>query len=257
VEDTSRYIIAILQGEDQSGKTRFAFTAPEPILCMTFDPGNIQRGVAREFAGKKDIQLAAFELPKGLIASSALAAKAKEEQSRWEEIYTEAIIGSYFKTVILDREDETWELFRYDEFDGKQSAKPHHFTPLNSHYKALLKLAEKYKKNLLLIDCVKDEWKNDKPTGKMRREGFKHLGMLSQLTLENRRKGTSFEIEVIACRDDATKNGSVLTPVTISTVMEEMGYPYPQDSNGAYVYFDISFENVMTYLIGGTVDEWK
>src|SRR5258705_216648 len=45
-----------------------------------------------------------------------------------------------------------------------------HYTPLNAHYKALLKKAEKNKKNLIMIDAEKDEWRNEKPTGKRIRE---------------------------------------------------------------------------------------
>lgn len=256
-EDRSKYVISIVQGLDQSGKTHFAFSAPAPILCMTFDPGNIRRGVARAYEGK-DIQLAVYETPKGLVSTPALAAAAKVVQDNWEATYLEAVHGKYFKTIILDREDETWELFRFDEFNGRQSQKAHNFTPLNSHYKALLKLAEKNKKNLIMIDAVADEWKNEKPTGRMKKLGFKWLGMLSQLTLEAQVDDhDNFSLQVIRCRDDATKNGKVLTPQTISVEMEALGYEYPTDEAGEAVWFPINFENVMTHLIGGTVDDWR
>jgi hypothetical protein len=259
VEDESKYVVAILQGLDQTGKTHFAFSAPEPILCMTFDPGNIKRGVARKYKGK-NIQLATFEIPKGLVATSALATAARNEQNRWEEIYTEAVEGEYFKTIILDREDETWELFRYEEFDGKQGAKAHHYTPLNAHYKALLKLAEKNKKNLLMIDAVKDEWKNEKPTGKKVKEGFRHLGMLSQLTLEHEvDQYDNFSINVVRCRDNATRNGGNLTKEVISEYLNgELGIDYPADeATGEATWFEVNFSNCMAYLIGGQPNEWE
>lgn len=259
--DESYYAVTILQGLDQSGKTHFAFSAAAPILVLTFDPGNIRRGVARKYAGQKDIQLATFEVPKGLVATATLAKEAAIVADRYRDTFTEAATGTHFKTIIMDREDEAWELFRFDEFDGSASKKAHHYTPLNAAYKAMLKQAEKHKKNLIMIDACKDEWKNEKPTGNKVREGFKNLGMLSQVTLENQVDAyDNFQIQVIRCRDDATKNGQVITKEAISAHMSNeagLARDWPTDDAGEPTWFDLSFDNVMSYLIGGTPEDWQ
>lgn len=260
--DEARYCISIFQGGDQSGKTHLAFTAPPPILVMTFDPANM-RGVARKFAGTKDIQKAEFEVPKGLIGTKALADIAKVEAARYTDIFTEAATGSYFRTIIMDREDETWELYRYDEFEGASSARSKtsagtYFTMLNSQYKGMLKLCEKYKKNLIMIDAVGEEYKNNKPTGETKRAGFKHLGMLSQLTIECMRDHyAGFSAQVLDCRDDATKNGEVLTPKMIDERVAAATGDRPMNEAGEYEYWQMEWATIMAYLIGGHPNEWK
>jgi hypothetical protein len=255
--DETKYAIVILYGADQSGKTHWAFSAPKPIIVLTFDPGNIRRGVARKYAGQ-DIQIAKFELPKGLVATSELAQVAKVETDRYQATFNDAVMGGHFRTIIMDREDEAWELHRYDEFDGKQGAKAHHYTPLNAGYKAMIKQAEKYKKNLIMIDAEKDEWKNEKPTGRKIKEGFKHLGMLSQLTLQaevdNR---DNFRMNVIRCRDDATKNGEVLTTERLNEVLYERDGIWAVGENGEDDHYWLNWKNTMAYLIGGRPEEWE
>jgi hypothetical protein len=256
--DESRYAIIILQGLDQSGKTHFAFTAPEPILVMTFDPANM-RGVAKKFAGQKDIQIAKFEVPKGLVATPQLARIAQDEATRYTDTFTHAAEGDYFKTIIMDREDDAWELYRYEEFDGKASANPHHYVQLNMAYKAMLKLCEKNKKNLIMIDAIKEEYKNNKPTGEMKRAGFKNLGMLAQLLLEPQVDAyDNFSIQVIRCRDDATKNGVMLTTAYLDQqLLEQIGDRPVNAATGEPDWYWMNFKNVMAYLIGGTPEEWS
>lgn len=261
--DESRYSITILQGLDQTGKTHFAFTAPAPILIMTFDPANL-RGVARKYAGIKDIQVATFQMPKGLIATSELAAVAKAEAKRYTETFTAAVEGD-FRTIIMDREDEAWELYRYEEFDGNASAKPHHYVQLNMAYKAMLKLCEKNKKNLIMIDSIKDEYKSNKPTGETIRAGFKQLGLLSQVVIETSRNNyDKFSMQVIACRDDSRFNGTMIDHGANSALdarLTEMTGERPVNAETGEAEWwgqnGLDFSLVMAYLIGGHPNEWK
>jgi len=256
---TRRNVIAIIQGEDQSGKTHWAFGAPEPIALLTFDPDNFD-GVMKHY-GHKDIQMASFEIPKGLVATSELARVARVEADRYHDHYIDACKSSQFRTIIMDREDEAWELFRYEEFDGKSSAKSHHYTQLNASYRAMIKAAHQHGKNLIMIDAVSAEYKSDKPTGGMKRNGFKHLGMLSQVTLEAQVDAyDNFKIQVVRCRDDATKNGMVLDGAVISDGLgdvEGIAEEWPINEAGDYVNWGLEFATTMAYLIGGKPSEWK
>lgn len=256
--DDSRYVICIAQGPDQSGKTHFALSAPPPILIMTFDPANIRRGPIKHYVGK-DIQMATFEIPKGLVATAELAKEAHAEAARYRDTFVQAVTGDYFRTIVSDREDTAWELFRFDEFDGKASQKAHNYTPLNAAYQAMWRMAEKNKKNLIFLEALKEKWRNEKPTGELIPAGHGKIGMLSQayLVFEQYAPG-EFSITVQRCRDNATRNGAVLTNQSISEWMIENNYPYPTDPNtGEETWHKIEFCNVMSYLIGGTPDEWK
>jgi len=211
-------------------------------------------------ADSRDIQMISFEMPKGLVATRELAQIAAQETARLQAYFLDAVNGSYFRTVVLDREDEVWELHRYEEFDGKSSAKSHHYTQLNMAYKAMLKMAEKNNKNLIMIDAMSAEYKANQPTGRMKRDGFKHLGMLSQLELEAIVDDYgNFSIQVVKCRDNATRNGVIMKPEVISEVVAANGGSWPEDPNSetGYGYFPLTFENVMSYLTGGAPDDWR
>lgn len=249
VVEEVRHTVINLIGDDQTGKTHFAFSAPDPILWITGDPGNA-RGVAKKFQ-HKNIQKCVFDLPKGLVQTQQLRDIAEKEQNRVRATFLKAVESGYFRTIITDREDELWELWRYSEFDeGK--AKGHHYTPVNVDFKAMLKGADKNKVNLITISAMTAEYVDNKPTGKMKKAGFKHLGMLTQIAIQAFRDDyDNFSMQIRSCRDDATKNGIMVNKQVLGEALEIT------NEAGDRWEAEMSFENVMTWLIEGSKrEEW-
>lgn len=183
-------IIGASFGEPGSGKTSFWLGAPGPIVIMSFDKG--LEGVVERFQHDKDIYVAEYDwAPTETLEQDA----AITLRDKFIEDYEYAVANA--RTVIWDKEDDIWELFRYAEF-GEPKDSPLNYPALNQRYRQLINLPKGSDINFGLIQGMKDEWvpKVNKKTGAQGavgsgnrvRKGFKEIEGLVHINLEHRRR---------------------------------------------------------------------
>jgi hypothetical protein len=61
------------------------------------------------------------------------------------------------RTVVMDKENDIWEMFRYAEF-GSMNDTPRNYPALNQRYRRLINLAKATDVNVGFIAGMKDEW---------------------------------------------------------------------------------------------------
>ncbi len=80
------------------------------------------------------------------------------------------------RTVVWDTEDGLWEMFRattfLNRFGRMAKVQGHNYTEVNMEFSALIRMARSADVNLILLKHVKDEYANDKRTGRKIPAGF-------------------------------------------------------------------------------------
>ena len=101
------------------------------------------------------------------------------------------IRNTKIRTLIIDTATEAWELCRLAEFGKLTQVMPHHYTTVNSEFKALIKAAdENIRLNSIWIHKKKKEYKTgssgkDSWSGKWERAGFGDMAFLVDVNLEH------------------------------------------------------------------------
>jgi hypothetical protein len=93
---------------------------------------------------------------------------------------------------------------------------PHHYGPVNAEYRGLLRLAYMADKNLIILHKMKQEYLNEKRTGKYERAGFGDTGFMVQVNIRCWRKlnddnQLEFGLTVEDCRQNADVAGLELS----------------------------------------------
>lgn len=235
---THRLIMAI-RGQDGSGKTHFALTAPEPICHIAFDIGGLE-GVREKFVcgdvtgtPKTIYEIRIKRLrpaKKGNVNKAEQIStmnQAREQLEKFQDAFRGAL-ASGVRSLIVDQETDLWELSRLAEF-GTESNVAHLYAQLNSKYEELLFSAYEYPGiNLALIQKMKKQYigrKNpktgeveDKWEGGWEPAGYGNLRYVVQETVLCSRdpETKEFKLEVGKCRQNALCTGLELTGDDIS-----------------------------------------
>lgn len=185
-------------GEAGTGKTDFWLGAPGPIAFFSFDKG--LEGVVEKFQENKDIYVAEYEWSptENLPQSEAIALR-----DQVIEDFETAIMNA--RTVIIDKETDMWELFRYAEFGAPNDA-PRNYPQLNQRYRRLINMPKATDINFGCIQGMKSVWgqKTNRISGKQtpfdtgEREaaGFSELEGLVHVNLFHTREDGTFKIQV-------------------------------------------------------------
>lgn len=188
-------------GWDKVGKNHFGYTMPGPIYGLYLDPGGSE-GVAEKFV-RGDVE--GFEA-KEIVQVQYRFNKKSDDQDKAIEVRDKFLDDYQFalehaRSIQLD-ESELWELCRFAEF-GKESDLQREYGPLNGMYRGLIQDALTAGVNLQLIQKVKDQWKNGKPTGEMEPLGFKQAGNIVQVSLEHTwDEENGFQVRIKNCRQN-------------------------------------------------------
>lgn len=154
-------------GEDGSGKSHFGLTAPDPIYVAAFDPYGMNR-VSADVKVGKDIRIGRypFNLKEAGDDKAAVSRKATEVWERFVRDFRTAL--KHVRTILIDREDNAWELIRYSNFGGMSSA-PKDYADLYIEYVGLIQEAAAAGVNLGMLRGLKEKWANkfDASKGKM------------------------------------------------------------------------------------------
>lgn len=210
-----RRLIMAVSGREKHGKTHFALTAPSPVAYFDTDVGT--EGVIEKFvaSGKviyhNDYNYHAL----GDIRQSG-PVNPEPYIKMWEGMKNDyvAVMDSKVRTVVFDTSTEVWELMRLARFGKLSQVLPHHYGPVNAEFRGLLRLAYMADKNLILLHKMKQEYINEKRTGRYERAGFGDTGFMVQVNIKCWRRlaeGDSgrllFGLTVEDCRQNADAAG--------------------------------------------------
>jgi len=182
--DKRRLVVAV-EGPDKVGKTHLSLTAPDPIAYFGLDVGH--EGVVEKFLddGKEivtpddniKLPLQIGQTPKGEPTIDAAI-----PWENFKKAHIAACRSSYIKTVVWDTASEVWELIRMARFGKLSGILPRYYEPVNAEMQGMLRVIFDSDKNFIMLHRVKDEYVNDKYTGKKIREGFKKTGYVTQVS---------------------------------------------------------------------------
>jgi hypothetical protein len=181
-------LITLVYGLTKTGKTRFALTAPAPIAFINFDRS--LEDVLPDFKGL-DIGIADYSDDLGVLDQAA----ATKVMARFQTDYAAALADPRVKTVVVDKLTTLWEVMRWARLGKVTQVRPHHYTQVNQEMRQYMLMPQATDKNVIFIEDVKEEWLNEKSTGRMVRDGFKHGSTLVQLELEFTRNEDEIDME--------------------------------------------------------------
>jgi hypothetical protein len=170
----SRLIVSV-SGMEKQGKTHFALTAPDPMALFDMDMG--LEGVVQKFS-KKTIWTADYKI---------IPNDPNSWEVTWEKLrssYKQVLTNQAIRTVVVDTATEQWELLRLARFGKLTQVMPHNYGPVNAEYREMIRQAYLSDKNLVLIHKMKNEYLNDKRTGRKERAGFADTAFLVQMNVE-------------------------------------------------------------------------
>lgn len=178
-------IIGASVGPPGTGKTSFWLSAPGPIVVFSFDKG--LEGVVEKFQDQKEIRVAEYDWSPTADLSQD---DAIELRDKVVEDFEYAVLNA--RTVIIDKETDMWELFRYAEF-GAPNDQPRNYPQLNQRYRRLINIPKALDINFGVIQGMKAEWvastnkktgaKGATASGAFIRAGFGEIGGLVHVDL--------------------------------------------------------------------------
>lgn len=224
IKSRPRMILSI-SGLEKQGKSHFSLTAPGPIAFFSMDTG--EEGVVEKFENKKEINIIRIDR-----VDNDSPGQAPKEFDRFKKAYNFALKDKLIRTIIIDTATEIWEILRMARFGKLTQVMPFQYGPVNAEYRALIRDAYNYDKNLILLHKMKAQYINDKRTGEWERAGFSDTGFLVQVNAQIYRyapqDGGDFAIFIKDCRQNPDVAGEELVgpmcnfPFLASMVMPEV-----------------------------------
>jgi len=215
-QPTSRRIVMAVDGPEKSGKSNFALTAPGPIGIINTDIG--LDGVVQKFQNDKEIWVKNIDFRiQDLMKLSREAASDEAGKLVTALMQAYQFILGRAATAIVDNATEVWELLRIAEFGKMDHIKPHHYGSVNAKYRNFIRMAfDQEVSNLILLHKVKDEYVDDKRTGRKLRAGFADTGFLVQANISCWKDPTKpvpdkFNATIVDCRHNPSVEGLTFT----------------------------------------------
>lgn len=176
-----RRLIITVNGQPKTGKTRFLLTAPKPLVYFNFDEGfDPDENPMREFMGE-DIQVFHRKLPVDPLGlREENIDRYKEIWQDFEEVHTRAMQDDSIRSIGWDSGSEIWEIARMVYLGRLTNVKSHHYTEVNARFKALTRMANEYRKNLIITHHVKPLYQNDMRTENFEPSGFSGVEAIAQ-----------------------------------------------------------------------------
>lgn len=182
-------VIGLSIGEPGARKTSFWLEAPGPIVSFSFDRG-LEGVVDRVLKEQPDKEIYVKEYNWSPRRDQDFQEQAKDLRDQFEEDFDHAIANA--RTVILDKENDLWELYRYAEFGPEANEAPRNYPALNQRYREMINKPKDTDINFGLIEGMRDEWgsmvkksgaQGAAATGRRIRQGFKELDGLVHVCL--------------------------------------------------------------------------
>jgi hypothetical protein len=189
-------------GDTKSGKTRLIFTMPEPIAIVNFDRS--LQDILPEFPDKDFVVMDFSERYAG--AEDANQAQAKMLEKEFAAGLRGLFEHRHVKSIAVDKGTTLWEVVRVAEWGRISNIKAHHYVPVNARMRAYMSWYIAHNKNFMVTHDAKEEWVNEKPTGRMLVDGFKYTSSLMQVNVIMSREkdgDRDFVLEVTGCGTNA------------------------------------------------------
>jgi len=239
----TNFIRLSIEGPEKQGKTTTALSAPGPIAYIDLDfRGN--RAIEAARSEGKVIKYLPIATPRNV---GDLDAKTAAAQFRdiWNSKFVknfklacELATQGLIRTTIIDTVTDLWELELLSIFGRTDKVQPRDRSVPNNEFSNIIRHARKYPMNLILISKVKEEWVNDKPTGRLKRAGYSYLGSdVDNMVHVSFTPETGAVIKVLLSGDNGSLNGQVYT-------QEDWG------PVGPFAYF------AMQAIPGSTLEDW-
>jgi hypothetical protein len=216
---TKKRVIFAIDGPEKSGKTNFILTMPEPMAIINIDVG--LDGVVQKQQDEKEIWV--LDVNVSIQDLKALQPKdaAMEANRAWGRILKayQSVLGEA-RSIVFDNATEAWEILRMARFGKLDQVKPHHYGPVNAEYRDLIRSGyDTDRTNVGLVHKIKQEYVDDKSTGRRIRAGFSDTGFLVQVNLSCWRETgknaaefpDNFHVDIIDCRQNMEIAGISLT----------------------------------------------
>ena len=179
-------------GKIKTGKTRFGLTFPGPIAVINFD-----RQIEDLIAEFPDVDVVVKRLEQSPWGATQAEAQALEMD--FSRALKAAHANPHIRTVMIDKVTTLWELVRFAEFGKLAGVRPRNYEAANLRMRGYLSLYQASGKNAYYVEDVKDEWLDDKPTGRVIRDGFKQSAGIAQVVVSFDREGKSFGMAFDEC----------------------------------------------------------
>lgn len=241
---THHRLVGMSVGEPGSCKSTFWLTGPAPIVVLSFDLGmeGVVDRILRDIDPDKEVYVKEYEW---LPTEDTSQDEAIELRDQYFEDYEHALQNA--RTVLIDKETDLWELYRYAEFGAPNDA-PRNYPALNQRFRKLVNMAKQHNANVGFIEGMKDEWaqKVNKKTGAQGaastgnriRAGFGELdGLVHQVLWHTGVSPDSWTIEVGKCRGDngADMAGNTFDHATIPDLPTFAQLLFPNSDESEWV----------------------
>lgn len=162
--------ILSIEGLPKTGKTHFYSTAPGGIGVQSLDFGT--EGVIDKFPDTyfdvKEYNFA-YDFTIKSRGDEAVEQAERIKEDYWAPFNTDC--AAFFadpaiRTVVWDTASEVWEMLRLAHFGKLQQNPQLAYGPVNAEYKALVRMANVARKNLVLVHQLSKEYREVEENGK-------------------------------------------------------------------------------------------
>lgn len=222
--------IILASGEVGTGKTRFALTAPGPILVQSLDKG-LEGVVEPILAEMPNKEIYVREYDWNPQAEDFSMETAQQLRDRIIADFMHAL--KHARTIVWDKETDVRSVFQYAEFGGPaEGGNIKDYDRLNQRYFHLINAVKSHPGvNAIFIQAMKDEWgkgadKVDRDTGKVKksfektgrriRAGFDRMDELVFNELHFVRENGEFTIQTGKVRQNGTLSDQTFPGMTFA-----------------------------------------
>ena len=209
-------LIVAPEGIDGAGKTYWSLTAPGAIAVLSIDTG--LEGVIEKFAKEKEIFI--FDYLADWLNIDVNSEMESQEVKDictpiWERIkedFANSLASPLIRTVILDTATELYDVARYAMIGRLALPKEYAYKygPVNLEYTRMIKRAYNTGKTLVLNHRMKEQYIDDKATGKMILAGCTKLPYEVQARIRLYNDEGEFSLKIIKCRHNGSLVGMEL-----------------------------------------------
>lgn len=211
-------VMITLQGKDNTGKTEFALSAPSPGIALCLDR-NYEAVLDNPHPPETRQSDWAFKVIKCPLASQMAQKDYLEYWQMFRGEYKKALANPDARTILIDGDNDSWELQRLAEFGKLDHIPPMQYTGANAARRAHIANGWDSGKIVIATNKLKREYEtvtkpNGKeaqvPTGNWLPQGFSDNNYLWQIRLECMREGTRYGIRIEMCKSDTSLVGMEL-----------------------------------------------
>lgn len=191
-------LIVDVHAPPKTGKTHFMCTFPEPIVVFSFDLGI--EPVLQKFKGK-DIEVKEYPIP--IQMTSKPKPYAKEIWDVFLAEYLEVIEVGKAKTLGIDTGTALYEICRIARSEELgRSIVPYEYAEVYARMTGVILKPRLAGMNLVITHWMRDEYLDDKKTGRIELDGFRRIVDYVDVSLSMKRQRKGNVVSVATTIED-------------------------------------------------------